>query len=146
MSKTVPFQCQKQFHFKQFSLALALSLNVSIVKLSKPFLFKLFSQTALIQTIQFSISMQFKPKVGPYQEPLFWAIVDLRAMAMKRSPHSPKLQHHWNLTIRLFSVISKTLVVGVGVLLLCREAVGVFYSPSRLGKVNVIKPGVNSLQ
>ena len=27
--------------------------------------------------------------------------------------HSPKLQHHWNLTIRLFSVIFKTLI-GVG--------------------------------
>ena len=48
------------------------------------------------------------------------------------TPHSPKLQHCWNLTIRLFSVISRTLVVR-GVLPLCREAVGVFYSPSRLG-------------
>ena len=26
--------------------------------------------------------------------------------------HSPKLQHHWNLTIRLFIVISRTLVGG----------------------------------
>ena len=30
------------------------------------------------------------------------------------TPHSPKLQHCWNLTIRLFSVKSKTLVVGGG--------------------------------
>ena len=28
------------------------------------------------------------------------------------TPHSPKLQHCWNLTIRLFSVISRTLVRG----------------------------------
>ena len=28
------------------------------------------------------------------------------------TPHSPKLQHCWNLTIRLFSVISRTLVSG----------------------------------
>ena len=49
-------------------------------------------------------------------------------------PHSPKLQHCWNLTIRLFSVISRTLVWG-WVLPLCRKAVGVFYSPSRLGKL-----------
>ena len=28
------------------------------------------------------------------------------------TPHSPKLQHCWNLTIRLFSVISRTLVGG----------------------------------
>ena len=30
------------------------------------------------------------------------------------TPRSPKLQHFWNLTIRLFSVISKTLVSGGG--------------------------------
>ena len=48
------------------------------------------------------------------------------------TPHSLKFQHHWNLTIRLFSVISRTLVGWV--LPLCRDAVGVFYSPSRLGK------------
>ena len=43
----------KQFYFKQFSLALVLSLivkNISIIQ---------FSQTLLIQTNQFNISMQF---------------------------------------------------------------------------------------
>ena len=30
----------------------------------------------------------------------------------RSTPHSPKLQHYWNLTIRLFSVISRTLVRG----------------------------------
>ena len=47
--------------------------------------------------------------------------------------HSRKLQHCWKLTIRLFSVISRTLV-RVGILPLCRGAVGVFYCPSQLGK------------
>ena len=51
------------------------------------------------------------------------------------APYSPRPQHYWDLTIRLFSVISRTLVVGEGVLPRCREAVGVFYSPSRLSKI-----------
>ena len=41
-------------------------------------------------------------------------------------------QATWNLPIRLLSVISRTLVGGF--LPLGREAIGVFYSPSRLGK------------
>ena len=63
----------------------------------------------------------------------FQAKVNLGVMAMKGCLHSPKPQHYWNLTIRLFSVISWTLVVGV--LLLWREAVSVFYSPSQLGHI-----------
>ena len=35
-------------------------------------------------------------------------------------PTFPKLQHYWNLTIKLFSVISRTLVVGRGLILLQR--------------------------
>ena len=50
------------------------------------------------------------------------------------APHFPKLQHHWNLIIRLFSVISRTLIGRGEVLPLCRGAVGVFYRPSRLSK------------
>ena len=46
------------------------------------------------------------------------------------TPHFPKLQHHWNLTIRLF-LISRTFVWGV--LPLWTDAVGVFYSSSRPG-------------
>ena len=51
-------------------------------------------------------------------------------MTKKGTPHSQKFQHYWNLTISLLSVIFRTLVGG-GVLLLCREAVGVFYSPNQ---------------
>ena len=52
-------------------------------------------------------------------------------MAMKGySAFSLKLQHCWSLTIRLFCVIYRTLIGEV--LPLCRNAVGVFYSLSRL--------------
>ena len=52
-------------------------------------------------------------------------------MAMKGAPYSSRPQHYWDLTIRLFSVITRTLIGG-GVLPLCRGAVSVFSSPSRL--------------
>ena len=41
---------------------------------------------------------------------LFRARVVLGSMAMKGAPHSPMLQHYWNLTITLFSVICQTLI------------------------------------
>ena len=44
--------------------------------------------------------------------------------------HSPKLQHYWSLTIRLLCVTSRILVARV--LLLCRDAVGVFCNASWL--------------
>ena len=61
----------------------------------------------------------------------FQARVDLGAMAIKGYSASPKPQYYWSLTVRMFSVISKTFVGGD--LPLCREAVGVFYRVSRLG-------------
>ena len=45
------------------------------------------------------------------------------------NPYSPKLKHFWSLAIRLFSVITRKLIEG----LICRDAVEVFCSPSRLG-------------
>ena len=51
----------------------------------------------------------------------------------KGTPYSPKLLHYWSFTIKLFSVISRTLI-GKGILLLCWVAVGAFLSPRRLGK------------
>ena len=65
-----------------------------------------------------------------------WARVDLGMMAGKGYSAFPKLQHYWSLTIRLFSVISRTLFGGF--LTLCREAVSVFYSPSWLGHITVL--------
>ena len=43
-----------------------------------------------------------------------WAGEDLGAIAIKGTPYSPKLQQCWNLTIRLFSVITRTLNGGGG--------------------------------
>ena len=63
------------------------------------------------------------------------ARVDLGVMAMKGYSTFPKAPALLDLTIRLFSVISRTLVGG-GVLPLCRGAVGVFYSPSWLGNLS----------
>ena len=40
--------------------------------------------------------------------------MNLRAMAMKECSVFPKPQHYWDLTIRLFSVISRTLIGGGG--------------------------------
>ena len=57
------------------------------------------------------------------------ARVDLGAMAMKG--------YSANLTIRLFSVISGHSLEG-GVLPLCREAVRVLYSHSRLGNSSLV--------
>ena len=66
----------------------------------------------------------------PYQVLPLMARVDQGVMAMKK--YSKKLQHYCNLTIRMISVIFQTLVGGRE-LPLCRDAVGVFYSPRRLG-------------
>ena len=83
MSKTVPFQTI------QFSISTQFKYKYSlIVKMSKTFLFQAiqFSQTVLIQTNQFSISIQFvlfNPSIGPYH-------ADLEAMAMKECSAIPK--------------------------------------------------------
>ena len=91
----------KQFYFKQFSLSSVHSLDVKTV----PF-----------QAIQFSICMQFSFiwTIDRTLSEWTWEWWQWRGTSI-----SPKLQHYWNLTIRLFSVRS-------------RDAVGVFYSPSRL--------------
>ena len=96
------------------------------------------SQTVLIQTIQFSISMQFlfylthrKCPIRCYHSGPEWTWEQCQ---WRGTPHSPN--PHWNLAIRLFSVISRTLVGEV--LPLRRKPIGVFYSPSRLVKYLLI--------
>ena len=101
---TIQFTIQNQFHFREFYLALVRSLNV---------------KTVLFQAFQFSISTLFSS---------IW-LTD-RALSgdnKKNALHSPKLQHYWNLTIRLFSIIYRTLVRGVGILTHLQKN-----SPSRL--------------
>ena len=72
-----------------------------------------------------------------------WSTVDLGVMSMKGWCASPKLQHCWNLTIRLFIVISSPPVGGV--LPLNRDAVGVFYSPSWLGQLMEEEKHINTI-
>ena len=49
----------------------------------------------------------------------------------------PKIKHYWNLSIRSFCIVSRTLVEGVS--LLCRDEVGVFYNPSRLDHRTLVR-------
>ena len=48
-----------------------------------------------------------------YQVQPFWVRLDMGAMAIKFTPHSPKFQHYWSITIRLFNIISRTLDGGL---------------------------------
>ena len=95
------------------------------------------------KTIQFSISMRFNS---------IWSIDRTLSGATTQGPkwtweqwrwngtlHFPKLQNYWNLTIRLYSVINRTLIRWSGVLPLCWEAVSVFYSSSWLGNTLMLR-------
>ena len=97
----------------------------------------------LFLTIQLSIShfctlfkyqiVLFNPWIGTYQVLPLWFSVNLGGIAIKEYSAFPKFKHYWSLTIRLFCVISETLVGEV--LTFCRDAVSVIYSPRRLGSV-----------
>ena len=73
--------------------------------------------------------------IGPYQALPLHARVDPGRWQWRGTLPLPKLQDYWSLSIRLFSVISGTLVGRI--LPLCRHAVGIFYSSSRLGQLNL---------
>ena len=97
-------------------------------------------QTFLFQTIKFSMNIvwtQFKiqtvlfdPQIGLYQVLSLRARVDLGAMPMKRYFTFPKVPG-----LELHHQIVKCHIQNTrwGVFLLCRDAVGVFCSSSRLG-------------
>ena len=106
-------QISKQFYFKRFSLASAHSLNIKKV---------------VFQVIQLSTSTHFN-SIWPIDRTLSSVTTpDLGAMAMKwcfAFPKAPTLPSDC-----LMSYLGHSL--GVGVLPLCRDAVGVFYSSGRL--------------
>ena len=58
-------------------------------------------------------------------------------MAMKVCSSFPKLQHHWNLTIQLFSTICWTLIGGLTPLQICSRCI-LQPLPNRLGKPDYI--------
>ena len=100
-------------------------------------LVNMISMPFKFQAISFSISTQFS-SIWPIDMTILGATTELTCerWQWRSTLHSPKLQHYCNFTIRLFCVISSTLISSTligGVLSLCREAVGVFYTPSRLG-------------
>ena len=66
------------------------------------------------------------------------ARVDLKQRQWRRTLHSPKFQHYWNLTIRLICVINRTLVVGA-VLSLCKDSVGTFLQPLLTGPDSIME-------
>ena len=65
----------------------------------------------------------FEPYIGPIHALPRWIRVDWEAMEMEVTPHYPNLQD-WNLAIGWFDFMYRTFVK-VGVLLFCRDAVGV---------------------
>ena len=90
-------------------------------------------QTGLLQTIQFSIRTQFSSN-QPTDGALSGASTQ-RPNVPGSDDNKGVLRIHRSSSItgaseKVFSFISRTLVVGV--LPLCRDAVGVFYIPSRL--------------
>ena len=93
---------------------------------------QLNGKTALFQTIQFSISTQFKcwavlfDPIRCYHSRSEW-IWQWRGIL-----NFSELQHYWSLTVRMFSVIFLTLVGEL--LALYRDALSVFCSPSQLGQ------------
>ena len=134
----VEFQCKKiPFQTIQFSISTQFKCKYPVY-LSKTFLFQAIQFS---QTIQFSIRMPlvlFNLSIGPYQVLPFRARVNLGAMAMKGCSAFPKaaasLEPHHQI---VWNHIQDTLWDG-GVLPLCRTAVGVFYSPSRLGDYIIV--------
>ena len=102
---------------------------------------QLSDQTVLFTTDQFSISHLFALSLNVKQLYLTHRWDPIRCYhsgpewiwewwQWRGTLHSPKLKHYWILTIKLFRVISRTVIRGVS--LLCRDAVVISYSPSRL--------------
>ena len=77
----------------------------------------------------------FNLQIGAYQVRPCWARVDLGAMAIKGCsafPKAPALLKPYYQIVQCH--IQNTRCGGGGELPLCRGAVSIFYSPSRLGK------------
>ena len=122
MSKTVLFQTiefsiQKQYYFKQFSLAYVRSLNVKIV---------------LFQAVQFSVNPQFS-SIWPKDRTLSGGPGSNGNERLLCIPQSSSITG----TSPSDCLVSYPGCLWEGVLPLCRDAVSVFYSPSQLDKSNL---------
>ena len=118
------------------------------------------SKTVPLPAIQFGISTWFKYQNSSISNNLVWhKYTDYFYLTHRWDPircyhsgpewtwerwqwrdttHSPKLQHNWNLAIRLICVISGHSLGEVSPL--CRNAVGVIYRRSRVGKTKSKQP------
>ena len=90
---------------------------------------KLYLLVSLLFWGSGSVKNQFIAIYIPYTE--VWQKSVVPRGQWRGSPHSPKLRRYWSLTIRLFSVIYRTLVEGV--LPLGRDPDGGFCCLYRLG-------------
>ena len=91
------------------------------------------SKTILFQTIQFSISTQFSSILTIDRTLSGVTTAGQSVPGSDGNKGVLRISQSSSITIRLFNVISWTLVERV--LQLCRDAVSVFCSPSRLGKI-----------
>ena len=114
-------------------------LNVPLTIQHQSFVYtQLNDKTVLFQTIQFSISHLFALSLNVkqfylthrYNNPIRW-YQSRPEWQWRGTLHSQMFQNYWSLTIRLFNIISRTLVGGE--LAFGRDAVGIFYSPSWMG-------------
>ena len=119
--QTIQFSMQKQFHFKQFSLASVHSLNI---------------KTVLLQAIQFNISTQFS-SIWPIDR-----IISGVTSLGQREPESDGYEgvlHIPQSSSNTGTSPSDCLVSypehSLGVFFLCRGAVGIFYSPNQVGNL-----------
>ena len=99
------------------------------------FVYTVEYQTVLFLPIQFSLS-DFYTSIWSIDRTLSSATTLDQSKPWSNgnegvTPYFPMLQHYWCLIIRLFYVISRLL--SGGGLPLSRDAVGIFYCPSRLG-------------
>ena len=118
--QTIQFSIQEQFYFKWFSLALVYSLDV---------------KTVLFQAIQFSISTQFS-FIWPIDRTLLGATTlgqsGPECNGNQGILHIPQSSSSTG-TSPSDCLVSYPGYFRGGVLPLCRDAVGVFYSLNQLG-------------
>ena len=116
----------KQLIFQTFQFSMTTKLNTSwnwyvshTIQVNINHLWN--NQTVLFQTIQFSISTQFRCQTVIF-DPSFSDLIRRYQFGSewtcewwqrRSTPHSPKLQHWWSFTVRLFRVICRALLRGV---------------------------------
>ena len=121
-------------------VSLSLSLRVENLKVKKVINVSYLNQKSrqcfagflCMWTFNTSVYMHYVHFTYSYLAMLHWEQWQWRG-----TPHCPKLEHYWSLTIWLLSVKSRALIGGV--LSFCRDVFGVFCSPSWLAHQTLIE-------